>query len=94
MLGARAIVTDSGGIQEEAFALGIPLFVARENTERPEILASSLNHIVGDDQANLIDLLDKLLENRFEESRSFQVTEIGDGLASVRIANFILQNIP
>jgi UDP-N-acetylglucosamine 2-epimerase (non-hydrolysing) len=94
MLGARAIVTDSGGIQEEAFALGIPLFVARENTERPEILASSLNHIVGDDQANLMDLLDKLLENRFEESRSFQVTEIGDGLASVRIANFILQNIP
>ena len=93
MLGARAIVTDSGGIQEEAFALGIPLLVARDNTERPEILASNCNHLVGDNQANLVGLVEKILESDLEQPRGFQVTEIGDGLASSRIVSFILENM-
>ena len=43
------IVTDSGGIQEEALALGKPILVLRENTERPEILEAGLGHLVGND---------------------------------------------
>ena len=93
MLGAQAIVTDSGGIQEEAFSLGIPLLVARDNTERPEILNSSANFIVGDNSESLLRHAEFLLGEENQIPRSFSTTELGDGEASSRIIDFIFENL-
>jgi UDP-N-acetylglucosamine 2-epimerase (non-hydrolysing) len=93
MLGALAIVTDSGGIQEEAFSLGIPLLVTRESTERPEILSSSLNHIVGRSEESLIHFVEILLADRDDSERKFRITELGDGKASSRIVDYISKEL-
>lgn len=93
MLGALAIVTDSGGIQEEAYALGIPLLVTRESTERPEILSSSLNHIVGSNEESLINFVEILLSDNDRLDRKFRTTELGDGNASARIVEYISKEL-
>ena len=52
--GAGAIVTDSGGVQEEASALGIPCYTLRANTERPVTISHGTNVLLGDDPARLL----------------------------------------
>jgi len=54
------IVSDSGGVQEEAPTLGKPLFVLRENTERPEALRSGVARLVGGDPGRLREMLDEV----------------------------------
>ena len=86
---ADIILTDSGGIQEEAPSLGKPVLVMRDNTERPEALVAGTVKLVGTDYDKIINEVSELLEN--EESyneMSKAVNPYGDGSACERIVNF------
>jgi len=85
---ATFILTDSGGIQEEAPSLGKPVLVMREVTERPEGVASGTVRLVGTDRARIVDECARLLDDpeAFDEMRRAH-NPYGDGLASGRIAD-------
>ncbi len=83
---ADLIVTDSGGIQEEAPSLGKPVLVTRETTERPEAVAAGTVELVGTDGDKLLERLGVLLDNRDVYERMAQAhNPYGDGKASGRI---------
>ncbi|PKM90133.1 MAG: UDP-N-acetylglucosamine 2-epimerase (non-hydrolyzing) [Firmicutes bacterium HGW-Firmicutes-12] len=83
---AYLVLTDSGGLQEEAPALGKPVLVLRENTERPEAVASGTVQLVGTARDNIYNVTKKLLEDDQEYNRMAQaVNPYGDGQASKRI---------
>lgn len=84
------IITDSGGIQEEAPSLGIPVIVTRETTERPEAVSSGTVILVGNDAKKLEDQVNKLIENK-EYYNSFKKLQnpYGDGKSSERILKII-----
>ena len=80
------VLTDSGGIQEEAPGLGKPVLVMRDTTERPEALASGTVHLVGTDYDKIINEVSILLENESAyEKMSKAVNPYGDGKACARI---------
>ena len=80
------VLTDSGGIQEEAPGLGKPVLVMRDTTERPEALASGTVHLVGTDYDKIINEVSILLENESAyEKMSKAVNPYGDGKACSRI---------
>lgn len=80
------VLTDSGGIQEEAPGLGKPVLVMRDTTERPEALASGTVHLVGTDYDKIINEVSTLLENDSAyEKMSKAVNPYGDGKACSRI---------
>ena len=80
------VLTDSGGIQEEAPGLGKPVLVMRDTTERPEALASGTVHLVGTDYDKIINEVSTLLENDSAyEKMSKAVNPYGDGKACARI---------
>ena len=84
------IVTDSGGIQEEAPALGKPLLVTRRVTERPEALEAGVLKLVGDRTDELIQSAQRLLDDpEFYLSMARGVSPYGDGKASGRILDFL-----
>lgn len=87
----RLIITDSGGIQEEAPSLGVPTVVCREKTERPEALEAGTVALVGTDKRLLLDTVLELLDNgeRYQEM-SKASNPFGDGLASQRILDALL----
>jgi UDP-N-acetylglucosamine 2-epimerase (hydrolysing) len=88
MLRAYLIITDSGGIQEEAPALGKPVLVTRETTERPEAVQASTARLVGTDTRKIIAAAELLLDDAAEYSRMAQAhSPYGDGKASERIVN-------
>lgn len=83
---AYLIVTDSGGIQEEAPALGKPVLVTRETTERPEALEAGTARLVGTDQARIVEEIERLLDSRADyDAMAHAVNPYGDGQASSRI---------
>lgn len=83
------ILTDSGGIQEEAPGLGKPVLVMRNTTERPEALEAGTVKLVGTDYHKIITEVSKLLDNQlYYESMSEAVNPYGDGLACSRIIDF------
>jgi UDP-N-acetylglucosamine 2-epimerase (non-hydrolysing) len=83
---AHLILTDSGGLQEEAPALGKPVLVLRENTERPEAVAAGTVQLVGTDRDKIYQTTKKLLESDYEYYKMAQaVNPYGDGQASRRI---------
>lgn len=85
---ARLIVTDSGGIQEEAPALGKPVLVTRDTTERPEAVAAGTARLVGTDPARLIAAAELLLHDPEEYAcMSRAHNPFGDGRASERIVH-------
>ena len=89
------ILTDSGGIQEEAPSLGKPVLVARNTTERPEGVEAGTLRLVGTSEQNLYDALDTLLTNEDEyRSMSQAANPYGDGFASRRIVDALALGNP
>lgn len=84
------VLTDSGGIQEEAPGLGKPVLVMRDTTERPEALEAGTVKLVGTDYDAIVDNVSLLLDNREAYERmSHAVNPYGDGKACGRIIDFI-----
>lgn len=87
------ILTDSGGIQEEAPSLGKPVLVMRDTTERPEGIKAGTLKLVGTEEENIYRNIKKLLDDKDEyEKMSKASNPYGDGLASKRIADIIEKN--
>ena len=85
---AAIVLTDSGGIQEEAPGLGKPVLVMRDTTERPEALASGTVHLVGTDYGRIVNEVSTLLDDQAAYVRmSHAVNPYGDGQACRRIAD-------
>jgi UDP-N-acetylglucosamine 2-epimerase (non-hydrolysing) len=86
------IITDSGGVQEEAPSLGKPVLVMRDTTERPEGIAAGTLKLVGTDEKLIYDSFKLLLSSREEyEKMSKAVNPYGDGRACERIADILLR---
>lgn len=87
------VVTDSGGLQEEAPSLGKPVLVVREETERPEGIEAGTAKLVGTNYDNILKEIDILLSNQKEyEKMANAVNPYGDGRASERIVDIILKH--
>ena len=91
---SKIIITDSGGIQEEAPSLGKPVLVMRDNTERPEAVNAGTVLLVGTDEDLIVSKALNLLNNkaRFNEMSKLH-NPYGDGLASTRIVNFLIKKV-
>ena len=90
MLRSHIILTDSGGIQEEAPSLGKPVLVMRSVTERPEALEAGTIHLVGTDRQKIVDMASLYLDNEDEYRRHAAIANpYGDGTACRRIIEFI-----
>lgn len=88
---AYLILTDSGGIQEEAPALGKPVLVTRDTTERPEAIAAGTARLVGTDTATIVSAVELLLYNQDEYARmAYAHNPYGDGHASARIVESLM----
>ena len=86
------VLTDSGGIQEEAPGLGKPVLVMRDTTERPEALKSGTVHLVGTDYDKIVNEVSTLLDDSVAYARMSQaVNPYGDGLACRRIVDTIAE---
>ena len=85
------ILTDSGGIQEEAPSLGKPVIVLRDTTERPEGVTAGTLKLAGTEEESIYGLVRQLLTDGAEYKRMSQAgNPYGDGQASARIAEAIL----
>lgn len=90
---AYIIITDSGGIQEEAPSFGIPVLVMRETTERPEAVEAGTVKLVGNNKDNIIAQANLLLEKPSTyQQMSYAHNPYGDGLACQRIVNDLLNH--
>lgn len=91
---AHVILTDSGGIQEEAPGLGKPVLVMRNTTERPEALEAGTVKLVGTDYDLIVGNLSRLLDDSEAYSAMGNaVNPYGDGQASARIVNHLAENL-
>jgi len=86
MLGARFVMTDSGGIQEETTALRIPCLTLRENTERPVTVVEGTNELVGRDREKTLRCVDRILAGRWKRGR---LPRYWDGKAAERIVRVL-----
>jgi UDP-N-acetylglucosamine 2-epimerase (non-hydrolysing) len=87
---AEIIITDSGGVQEEAPSLGKPVLVMRETTERPEALEAGTVRLVGTDVGKIVESVNELLDNPAEYQRMSRAhNPYGDGRAAARIVDAI-----
>ena len=87
------ILTDSGGLQEEAPSLGKPVLVLRQVTERPEAVETGAAEVVGTQTKAIVEATVELLENKKKYERMVQATNpYGDGKAAGRIVNVLAQN--
>jgi UDP-N-acetylglucosamine 2-epimerase (non-hydrolysing) len=85
------ILTDSGGIQEEGPALGKPVLVLREKTERPEAIQAGTARLVGINEKKIINETERLLSSEYEYQRMVKIKNpFGDGKASIRIRKFLI----
>lgn len=87
---ATLVITDSGGIQEETTALGVPCLTLRENTERPITISEGTNVLVGLNCGRLVQEAQKILQG---EGKNGHVPELWDGLASARIVHTLVAQI-
>ena len=86
------ILTDSGGIQEEAPSLGKPVLVLRDTTERPEGIEAGTLKLAGTDEEKIYELTKELLTNKSEyEKMAHSANPYGDGKASKRIVDAIIE---
>ncbi|HKA44239.1 MAG TPA: UDP-N-acetylglucosamine 2-epimerase (non-hydrolyzing) [Burkholderiales bacterium] len=86
MQAAKLVLTDSGGIQEETTALGVPCVTLRDNTERPITVEEGTNTVVGQDPVRILAVVDDILRTGGKTGR---IPELWDGRASQRIASFL-----
>ncbi len=86
------VLTDSGGIQEEAPGLGKPVLVMRNTTERPEALEAGTVKLVGTNSLKIVNEVSALLDDEnYYKQMSMAVNPYGDGLACSRIVNFLTE---
>ena len=94
MLSSFFIITDSGGVQEEAPSLGKPVLVMRDTTERPEALEKGTVKLVGTDKQTIIKEAQKLIDDSEEfEKMSKAHNPYGDGKACEKILDFLLKQV-
>jgi UDP-N-acetylglucosamine 2-epimerase (non-hydrolysing) len=91
MAGAKLVLTDSGGIQEETTVLGVPCLTVRENTDRPVTVTEGTSMIVGTSPARIVSEARKILEGHHKNSR---VPKYWDGKAAARIIQCLLEHPP
>lgn len=90
---STVIVTDSGGIQEEAPSLGKPVLVMRDSTERPEAIEAGTVRLVGTDDKKIYEEVTRLLTDKAAyAAMSSAINPYGDGLAAQRIAAILTQD--
>lgn len=88
------ILTDSGGVQEEAPGIGKPVFVMRENTERPEALESGTVKLVGTDKNKIVAFVSEMILNKdIYDSMSMKKNPYGDGTAAKKIVKIITSRL-
>ena len=91
---SKIILTDSGGVQEEAPSLGVPVLVLRDETERPEAVISGGVKLVGSNIEKITKNVDILLTDENEYQKMAQARNpYGDGLASKRIADILIEKL-
>jgi UDP-N-acetylglucosamine 2-epimerase (non-hydrolysing) len=89
---ATLILTDSGGVQEEAPALGKPVLVLREETERPEAIEAGVVKLVGTEIDTIVSEATRLLtDHAYYQSMARGISPYGDGLATQRIVDVLVQ---
>ncbi|WP_090852089.1 non-hydrolyzing UDP-N-acetylglucosamine 2-epimerase [Paraliobacillus sp. PM-2] len=88
---AQLILTDSGGVQEEAPSLGVPVLVLRDTTERPEGIEAGTLKLAGTEEEAIFKLADELLsDDHMHQQMAQAANPYGDGQASARIADAII----
>lgn len=85
---AKAVVTDSGGIQEETTFLGVPCLTLRDNTERPETIMEGTNVLLGENSEAIITAINRVKDNNWKEGK---IPLLWDGKAGERIINILLE---
>lgn len=90
MASAKLVMTDSGGLQEETTALGVPCLTLRENTERPITIDEGTNTLVGCNPAQIIAAADDILDNG---GKSGKIPDLWEGDASKRIVEVLIQRL-
>jgi UDP-N-acetylglucosamine 2-epimerase (non-hydrolysing) len=88
---ATMVLTDSGGIQEETTALGVPCLTLRENTERPITISQGTNLLVGTDPAKIVAAAKEVLAGK---SKAGRIPPLWDGHAAERIVETLLRVLP
>jgi UDP-N-acetylglucosamine 2-epimerase (non-hydrolysing) len=88
---AKLVLTDSGGIQEETTALGVPCLTLRENTERPITISQGTNLLVGADPGKIVAAARDTLAGRGKAGR---IPPLWDGHAAERIVEILLKEVP
>ncbi len=90
MANSYLIITDSGGVQEEAPSLGKPVLVMRNTTERPEAVKAKTVKLVGTNRDKIVEETQKLIDDKNEyEKMSKAHNPYGDGKASERVVRFL-----
>jgi UDP-N-acetylglucosamine 2-epimerase (non-hydrolysing) len=92
MKSCRLILTDSGGIQEEAPSLDKPVLVLRETSERPEVVEAGAARVVGTSRARIVEAASRLLSDPVEyETMRRRPNPYGDGYAAMRIVEHLIE---
>jgi UDP-N-acetylglucosamine 2-epimerase (non-hydrolysing) len=88
------VLTDSGGLQEEAPSLGVPVLVLRDTTERPEGVEAGVAQLVGADRLRIVEAASRLLSDEVRRAAMSQIINpYGDGRAAERIVARLLQEV-
>jgi UDP-N-acetylglucosamine 2-epimerase (non-hydrolysing) len=88
---ATLVLTDSGGIQEETTALGVPCLTLRQNTERPITISEGTNLLIGTDPARIVAAAQDVLAGKGKAGR---IPPLWDGHAAERIVEILLRTLP
>jgi UDP-N-acetylglucosamine 2-epimerase (non-hydrolysing) len=83
---AKLVLTDSGGIQEETTALGVPCITLRENTERPITVTQGTNTVAGTNPENILAVYERIISG---EGKAGRVPVLWDGNAAKRIVDVV-----
>ena len=89
---ARLVLVDSGGIQEETTALGVPCLTMRENTERPVPITEGTNQLVGCDGGKILRAALEVLDGKTND-RSGRIPDLWDGHAAERLVQVLTNGI-